>query len=87
MTMPSSREVPQEPSPKSPRGIWTVRFPAPGVYAHMQGVRSNGRLLIELYPQDEDEVVAAAQIIVAALDRLDPAPIRGKRPHLVVVAG
>lgn len=84
MSLPSSLVSPSDPSADMPRGIWTVRFPAPGVYAHLQGVSSAGHLLFECYPRNEDEVVAMGRDILAALDRYDPVPKEASRALAIV---
>jgi len=85
MTMPSTREVSQAPSPESPRGIWTVRYPAPGVYAELHGVTSTGRRIAEMYASNDAELVAMGHAIAALLDRLDPMPLPTARRHLEIV--
>lgn len=86
MTMPSSREVPQQPSTDSPRGVWAVRFPAPGVYAELHGVTSKGRRFAECYASDEDEVLIMTHSLMATLDRIDPIVAPNPR-HLAIVRG
>lgn len=75
MTMPSSRKLPTMPCPGCPRGVWTARFPRPGVYAEIQAVTSRGVRIGEFYPSNEDQIATFGALLVQALDAADPLPV------------
>lgn len=84
MTMPSTPELPRSLTPTSPRGIWTVTHPVPGVYAELHGVTASGVRVCSMYARSEADLPAMREAILALLLQLDP--LEPRRPSYLALA-